>query len=310
MNAVNSVSSAGLLESLSWAADPIRFAAQLGFPKLDNWQKKLLTLPASQNRVILACGRQVGKTEIVSIMATFEAVMRPNSLIICIAASLRQSHEMMLRIKKHLAKLPIHATQESALSTTLSNSSRILALPSQESTIRGFARCSLLIIDEMAHVDPDLYKATRAFLATVPDSRLILLSTPHGSRGAFYEAWQNQEENWTRIRVTTEEVSRETGRISAQFLKNERVSIGEEWYKMEYLAEFTDTNEWSVFPRELVMSAVDPTIQAYDFDLDDDVDPFTGYEDDEDKEEDKAFQVRYHDEQQIRLEGEDSDQDE
>lgn len=301
---MSSVNSANLLEALSWAADPIRFAAQLGFPQLDMWQKKLLTLPASQNRVILACGRQVGKTEIVSIMATFEAVMRPNSLIICIAASLRQSHEMMLRIKKHLAKLPISATQESALSITLSNSSRILALPSQESTIRGFARCSLLIIDEMAHVDPDLYKATRAFLATVPDSRLILLSTPHGSRGAFYEAWQNEEEDWTRIRVTTEEVSRETGRISAEFLRRERVSIGEEWYKMEYLAEFTDTNEWAIFPHELVMSAIDPSLTAYSFDLEDDVDPFTGYDDDgEDKAE--QFQVRYHDEKSFQLEGED-----
>jgi hypothetical protein len=207
---------------------------------------------------------------------------------------------MMLRIKNHLAKLPIQATQDAALSTTLSNKSRILALPSHESTIRGFARCSLLIIDEMAHVDPGLYKATRAFLATVPDSRLILLSTPHGSRGAFYEAWQNQDEDWTRIRVTTEDVSRETGRISAEFLRQERIALGEEWYKMEYLAEFTDTNEWAVFPRELVMKAIDPSLEAYTFDLEDDVEPFSGDDDDDEEEEIKP---RYHDGKMFNFDG-------
>jgi hypothetical protein len=221
-----------------------------------------------------------------------QAFMHPDSLIICIAPSLRQSHEMMRRIKGHLRKLPIGIIKDSESSTELSNKSRILAVPSNTRTTRGFARCNLLIIDEMAYIEEEDYLGTRAFLATVPDARLILLSTPHGSRGVFADIWKNSKEDWTRIRVTSEEVSRDTGRIDPDHLRDMRLASSPDWYKMEYLAEFIDSNEFSVFSRELVMRAIDPTLKAYTFDLDDDVETFSADDDDDEEEEIKP---RYHD---------------
>jgi hypothetical protein len=97
-------------------------------------------------------------------------------------------------------------------------------------------------------------------------------------------------------------------RVSEAFLRSEKNALGPDWYSSEYEAAFTE-NEFSIFPHELVMRAVDSTgtLKAYDFDLDDDVDPFTGYEDDEEDEEDNAFQVRYHDEKSIQLDGEEDE---
>ena len=52
------------------------------------------------------------------------------------------------------------------------------------------------------------------------DGRLICLSTPHGRRGFFYEAWCAGGDEWTRICVPASQVSR----IRPEFLAQERLT--------------------------------------------------------------------------------------
>ncbi len=263
MSAVNPLFSS-LLDSLSMTIDPLRFAARLGFPTLDDYQKRLLL--SKDKRIILACGRQVGKTEIVSILALYEAITRPSTVLI-LAPSLRQSSSLFSRVKSHYSTLQntISATQETTLTLSLQNGSSVVALPAREGTIRGWANVSLLLIDEAAHVDTDLYKAARAFLA-VSDGRLILLSTPHSKRGFFYEAWMS-DEDWTRIKVTTEQCPR----ISPEFLQQERKALGESWYRQEYLASFEES-AYALVPYEVIQRAIDPSLKMLDINIDDDED--------------------------------------
>ncbi len=54
--------------------------------------------------------------------------------------------------------------QESQLKIELANGSRILCLPGEEATIRGFSP-NLLVIDEASRVPDDLYRAVRPMLA-------------------------------------------------------------------------------------------------------------------------------------------------
>ena len=74
------------------------------------------------------------------------------------------------------------------LGMELINGSRIEALPGTEKTIRGFSGVDLLIVDEAARVADELYYAVRPMLA-VSGGRLMMLSTPFGKRGVFYEEW-------------------------------------------------------------------------------------------------------------------------
>ena len=143
---------------------------------------------------------------------------------------------------------------------------------------------SLLLIDEAAHVDTSLYKATRAFLA-VSDGRLILLSTPHGKRGFFYEAWTSGED-WTHVKVTTEQCSR----VSEQFLLQERRALGDVWYRQEYLASFEDS-AYALVPYSVIQRCIDPSLQMLDINIDDD-------------EEDEPFRLTY-DEKQLDIDLED-----
>ncbi|MDQ3175559.1 MAG: hypothetical protein M3Q91_17935, partial [Acidobacteriota bacterium] len=100
-------------------------------------------------------------------------------------------------MKDALASLPfaVAVASESALELEFSNSSRIVALPGKESTIRGFSGVSLLIVDEASRVPDELYQAVRPMLA-VSGGDIVLLSTPFGKRGFFHHEWTEGGADW------------------------------------------------------------------------------------------------------------------
>jgi hypothetical protein len=139
----------------------------------------------------------------------------------------------------------------------LSNGSRIVSLPGKESTIRGYSGVRLLAVDEAARVPDELYFTVRPMLA-VSGGRLVALSTPFGTRGWWFEAWES-DETWERFRVPADECPR----ISTEFLDEERRSMGEWWYAQEYDCEFLDA-ESQPFGREDVERAFEEEVKAWD----------------------------------------------
>jgi hypothetical protein len=101
----------------------------------------------------------------------------------------------------------------------------------------------LLAIDEAAWVPDDLYLAVRPMLA-VSGGRLVALSTPHGTRGWFYESWRS-DEPWERYEVPATSCPR----IAPAFLEEERRTMGEWWFEQEYVCRFLDA-ETQAFRRE------------------------------------------------------------
>ena len=97
--------------------------------------------------------------------------------------------------------------EDNRLSFTLSNGSRVVSLPGTAETVRGFSAPSLIIEDEAAFVADGLYRAVRPMLA-VSGGRLILLTTPFGRRGHFFEAWEDGGEAWQRIEVPASQCPR------------------------------------------------------------------------------------------------------
>jgi phage FluMu gp28-like protein len=139
---------------------------------------------------------------------------------------------------------------DNAISIEFPNKARIVGLPGNEATTRGFSAVSLLLVDEAARVDDNLYKALRPMLA-VSGGSLWLMSTPDGKRGFFWEAWEHGGEEWERIQVTATECPR----ITQEFLEEEMRNLGEQWYRQEYLCEFLDSVS-GVFDRDLVERAM------------------------------------------------------
>ena len=172
-------------------------------------------------------------------------------LILLIAPAQRQSVELFRKVRDCYTAQPDapRITNESTLRLELENGSRIIALPGTEMTIRGYSAPKLVIVDEASRVEDALFTGLRPMLST-NQGRMILLTTPWGRRGFFYEAWSNGE-GWKRTIITAAQCPR----IKPDWLAEERKTIGEWQYRQEYMCEFTDTDE-SFFSSELIEAAV------------------------------------------------------
>jgi hypothetical protein len=186
-----------------------------------------------------------------ALMALHHALYLPASLVLVLAPALRQSQELFAKIAGFYGSLesPIRPLAVRRLSLDLANASRIVTLPGTEKTIRGFSGASLLIVDEAARVADELYFAVRPMLA-VSGGSLMMLSTPYGKRGIFFEEW-SQGHGWERYEVPAYSCPR----IPASFLEQERRALPARVYRQEYECSFEETDD-QVFSYEDVAAAL------------------------------------------------------
>ncbi len=240
-----------IARDLSYALDPVAFAQAAGIV-CDPWQAGLLG--AMPRRALLNCSRQSGKTTTCALMATHVAAYEADSLVVIVSPSQRQSAEMLRGVRQLHGKvdgLP-ELIGDSVLKIELANGSRVLALPGGEQgkTIRGLAGARLVIVDEAARVEDELLAAVRPMLATRSDGAFIMLSTPAGKRGAFYELWHDGDPKWTRVRVPASDCPR----ISQEWLDEELKALGAARFSEEYELQFIDP-ESSAFPTDIITRA-------------------------------------------------------
>jgi hypothetical protein len=218
---------------LAASLDPSTFAHRAGFVP-EPWQADVLRCP--HPRVALCCARQSGKSTLAAVLAVHRAVYEPGSLSLLLAPSLRQSVETFRKVLATYRKLgrPVPSDSETTLKLELESGSRIVSLPGTEQTTRGFSAVRLLIVDEAARV-PD-----EAFLSATPmldpdGGRVLLASTPFGSRGFFYEATRDRQ-GWHTFVVPGERVER----LSRAFLAEQERALGAWWFDQEYRCRFLD----------------------------------------------------------------------
>lgn len=220
----------------------------------DSWQQDVLG--SEQSRMLLLASRQSGKSSVAAALGLLVALLQPRSPVLLLSPSMRQSGELFRKVTDLFNALgrPAIVRAESALRLEFANGSRVVSLPGDEGTIRGFSGVAMLIIDEAARVNDALYYSVRPMLA-VSQGRLVALSTPFGKRGWFHDEWHN-DTDWKRVRITAEECPR----ISKEFLDEERRALGERWYRQEYLCSFESTTD-AVFAYEDIQAALSDDVQ-------------------------------------------------
>jgi hypothetical protein len=241
-----------LTEAFRLGADRVAFVKALGFAP-DDWQRDLLR--SNGKRLLLNCSRQSGKSSMAAVLALHRVLYYPNSLVLCLAPALRQSQELFSKIGSFYALLgePMRKYGERRLSLELTNGSRIVTLPGSEKTIRGFSGVALLLVDEASRVDDELYFAIRPMLS-VSGGSLVMLSTPAGRRGVFFEEWMNGL-GWTKYEISADRCPR----ITDDFLTEERRSMPERMFRQEYCCSFEDDPD-QVFTYDDVKAMEDPML--------------------------------------------------
>jgi hypothetical protein len=229
-------------------ADRVEFARLVGLEP-DPWQVRLLRSDAP--RVLMNVSRQAGKSTAAAVVGLHRALYHAGSLVLVLAPAERQAKETFGKMASfyHALGHPIPADSYRKLGLALANGSRIEALPGTEKTIRGFSGVDLLLVDEASRIEDGLYHAVRPMLAT-SGGRLVLLSTPAGRRGVFFEEW-TEGEGWERYEVRAEECAR----IPASFLEEERAALPAFIYDQEYCCAFVDLED-QLFGYDLVQSSI------------------------------------------------------
>jgi len=161
---------------LCWALDAVPFAEdRLGFVP-DAWQAQLLR--SRSQWILLNCCRQSGKSTTTAIVALHQAIYDPG-LVLCVSPSLRQSRELFAKVIGFLKSIEpvIPLEEDNKSSCELSNGSRIVSLPGDPDTVRGYSAPKLVITDEAAYVS-DAMQAAIAPMLAVSQGRQIDMSSP------------------------------------------------------------------------------------------------------------------------------------
>ena len=214
---------------------------------LDKWQKEVLEY---EGNIALRSGRQVGKSTVISIKAGEFAVKNKNKLVMIVAATERQARLLFEKTLGYLAdkyrsKILTGLDRPTKHEINLRNGSRILCLPTGLTGygIRGYT-VDLLIVDEAAFVNDEVFRAVTPELS-VSGGKLVLLSTPFGKAGYFYDCFSDP--NFKTWHISAEDCPRH----NKDFLEREKQRMTKLQYAQEYLGEFVDELR-QFFPTELI----------------------------------------------------------
>lgn len=225
------------LDIVSWCRECVKF-------RPDPWQERVLSTDAAQT--LLNISRQAGKSTVCALRAAHQAIYRPGTLTLLISRGQRQASEIFLKVSSVFRQLGIRLRVDNQASCELMNGSRVVSLPGDAQTIRGYSP-QTVIFDEAGFVPDEVYNSVRPMLS-VTRGQLFLISTPNGRAGFFHDEWFHGGPGWYRELVPASECPR----ISAEFLAAERQRRGL-WFRQEYACEFTDGTA-QLFSHELIAS--------------------------------------------------------
>lgn len=196
--------------------------------------------------------RQTGKSFTTGFEAYLHAFAEPGSLWVTLSSGERQALEWMYKARKwaEVFDVAIDAYAETRTASqsiikqaeiSLPNGSRIVAIPSNPATARGYS--GNVILDEFAtHEKPnEIWAAVFPIVSsgTGGKKRLRVVSTPKGRSNKFAELWY-EGKKFTRHKVTIEDAVQDGFPMDIDGLRD---ALGDpEIFAQEYMCEMMDSS--------------------------------------------------------------------
>lgn len=234
---------------------------------------------------IWLASRQIGKSFALTLEAVLDAVERRTTWVF-LSAGERQALELAEKTRLHLEAIQIAAAELNddfldedgirykQLLMRLPNGSRLIFLPANPSTARGYT--ANVALDEFAfHADSQaIWAALFPSITRSRDLRLRVASTPRGKSNAYYRLWEGAERLgtqsvWSRHRTDIYEAVADGLPVDPEELReglNDELAWQQE-YLLEFLEEATAylsyellaTCEDANATTDLLMDEIDPT---------------------------------------------------
>ena len=205
--------------------------------------------------------RQVGKSFATAFESDLDCIQTPRTDWLVMSAGQRQSDEWMLKALAvaRACEAGLAGTKDagaakftaSASEIRFANGSRILSLPANPDTARGYS--ANLVLDEFAMHEADR-EVWAAIFPTITNElsgqkKIRVVSTPKGRGNKFAELWEEGGAQWSRHKVTLDDAIAAGLRVDKAALR-EGVADEDIW-RQEYFCEFL-ANDTTYFPLDLI----------------------------------------------------------
>lgn len=177
---------------------------------LYDYQEELLHLYQNNRFVIGMQARQTGKSQTTAAYILWFAMFSEAKNAAILANKADQAQEILSRVQLSYESLPCFLQPGVRVynkrTVEFGNYSKIFSAASGSNSVRGKS-IGLLYIDEAAFIpnDMEFYESTYPTVASGKESRVIITSTPNGTRGLFYKLWTESEasiNDFVRLKVT------------------------------------------------------------------------------------------------------------
>lgn len=232
--------------------------------KLYPKQKELLNFIVGNTRICVLSSRQTGKTTTYTVFALWLATLFKDKRILICANKLQTAIEVMDRIRKAYEELPFWI-KPGILSyakggIVFSNGSSIRAFSTSSSGSRGCS-AGVLILDEFAfvpkNVADEFFASVMPIVSSSKNSKIIMVSTPNGASGKYYDIWQTannkdtgaNKEGWAPFRIYWYEVPGRDEQWKAQRIASEGMQVWKQEYECDFL---TSSSIHKLIPDEVI----------------------------------------------------------
>lgn len=162
-------------------------------PFIPYWyQEKLVQTVQDNYGTCVVKGRQLGCTETMASLMLWRAVREPGFLGVVLSKGFADTSNIAKRIRAMADSAPgmIRLLTKNLTDLCIEGGGRILFRPSTPNGVRGLESVSMLVFDEAAFVPSIDLLYTAALPATEmcgDEARIVLMSTPWGRSGFFFE---------------------------------------------------------------------------------------------------------------------------
>lgn len=202
-----------------------------------------------KKRKIFIASRQSGKSFVAATILVFKALSKKFGTSLCVSVNQNSASEIIKKCSQvaEAVKLLTNGRityQASFDKIVFNNGSRVISLSSNPAGIRGYT-ATCCVIDEAAFVEhlDQIMQAIGPTLTRDKNAELIILTTPAGRNGYFYQMYEkalSNPETWYVQHTTIFDAIEDGLKIDLDALRS--LCPDEAVFRQEYCCEFANSN--------------------------------------------------------------------
>ena len=211
---------------------------------------------SDQNPFIISkISRQCGKSTTFAAKAVYKSIMNDDNLVLLVSVNQRSADELLRKVKQWVEVCKISSNglvdySETASSVTFNNKSRIISVPANPSSLRGWS--GDVILDEYALVEDDqgIFQAVLPVITSKMKGTqysLWICSTPSSLDTQFAKIWNSDEDKWHKYEFNIYDCVQQGLKADPETLKS--IVNDDLIWNTEYMVQFA-SGSGTAFPSE------------------------------------------------------------